>query len=254
MSAENRGRPILAVSPHLDDAVLSVGATLAALTESGRRVVVCTVFAGDPPRPLTPAAVAFHRHCGLGADAVAERREEDRRALDVLGCAAVHLGFPDGIYRRVDGQPLCYRSGALFEPDLPDDPGLRRSLDDALLRVLTELDPVSVLTCAATGGHIDHRLTVDAVLTACHATDRSPLLWEDLPYALEEHDPGQAEAVTVAATNERHLDRKLRAVGEYRSQIGVLWPDEPNWPELLRRHALSRPRTLELLRPARRFG
>jgi GlcNAc-PI de-N-acetylase len=40
-------RPILAVSPHLDDAVMAAGATLGAMADAGHAVTVCTVFAGS---------------------------------------------------------------------------------------------------------------------------------------------------------------------------------------------------------------
>jgi LmbE family N-acetylglucosaminyl deacetylase len=39
---------VAVVSPHLDDAALSLGAAIAALTRSGRTVRVVTPFAGDP--------------------------------------------------------------------------------------------------------------------------------------------------------------------------------------------------------------
>lgn len=252
ISGGHTDRAILAVSPHLDDAVLSAGATLAALTEAGHRVVVCTVFAGDPPVPLTPAAEAFHRHCGLDMDAVNMRRHEDRAALQLLSCEALHLEFPDGIYRRIDGKPLSHRPGALFEPNAPDEPELRSEVRATLVGLLEYLNPPLILTCAAIGHHIDHRLTRDSVVSACHATDRSPLLWVDLPYAIGESFRRATIDTTLIELDNRHLDKKLLAVRKYRSQLRVLFPDELNWPARSHRYGRLLLQAPELLRPAPR--
>ena len=76
---------VLALSPHLDDAVMSVGASLAALAEAGSQVMLCTVFAGAPAPPLSEAARVFHAHCGLADDGVAVRRAEDESASAAIG-------------------------------------------------------------------------------------------------------------------------------------------------------------------------
>ncbi|MGH3427279.1 MAG: PIG-L family deacetylase, partial [Mycobacteriales bacterium] len=64
-------RRVLAISPHLDDAALSVGATLAEFSARGTDVEVLTIFAGAPHNPLTDTARAFHAKCGLPPDATA---------------------------------------------------------------------------------------------------------------------------------------------------------------------------------------
>jgi len=70
---------IVFVSPHLDDAVLSCGGWIAKLVESGRKVVVVTVFSGG-------------REGG-------KRKEEDRKALKVLGVKGVCLDVVDAKFR-----------------------------------------------------------------------------------------------------------------------------------------------------------
>ncbi|MGH3829147.1 MAG: PIG-L deacetylase family protein [Pseudonocardiaceae bacterium] len=61
----NSVRRVLAVSPHLDDAALSAGATLADLAARGVDVQVCTLFTGAPHEPLSAVARAFHARCDL---------------------------------------------------------------------------------------------------------------------------------------------------------------------------------------------
>ena len=84
------------ISPHLDDAVFSCGMVMAG--SPGARVI--TVFAGAPP--TDSPAPAWDRAAGFATarQAVQARREEDRRALAVLGAEAIWLDYWDGQYGR----------------------------------------------------------------------------------------------------------------------------------------------------------
>jgi LmbE family N-acetylglucosaminyl deacetylase len=162
---------VLAVSPHLDDAVLSAGATLAAMAAEGSRVVVCTVFSGIPKPPFSALAEDFHAACGLGADAVVVRQAEDFQALAAIGAESLHLGFLDAVYRRHGDDWLCERRDALQSVDLPTEPALAAEVERALSAVIAELAPSWILTCAALGGHVDHRTTCTATIRAAAGRD-----------------------------------------------------------------------------------
>lgn len=86
--------PIAVISPHLDDAVLACGTLIAA--NPGAAVV--TVFAGRPPGGS--ALTEWDRASGFtaGDDVIGLRREEDRRALDLLGAGPHWLDFLDAQY------------------------------------------------------------------------------------------------------------------------------------------------------------
>jgi len=88
--------PLLAVSPHLDDAVLACGGLLA--EHPGARVV--TVFAGCAGAEAM--STGWDRACGFGnaAQAMAARRQEDRAALLHLGARPRWLAFCDAQYDR----------------------------------------------------------------------------------------------------------------------------------------------------------
>lgn len=231
---------LLVVSPHLDDAVLSVGASLAAASEAGHSVIVCTVFAGAPPTPLSEGATVFHSHCALGDDAVLVRREEDRAAVGGLGGQPVHLEFLDAIYRRVDDGWLCRRPGAVFDPLLPDEPMIRSDVTAQLTSLIAAVQPAMVWTCAAVGGHVDHRVVRDATIAACEGKLRALALWEDVPYAIGKKTPCSADLITAVDVRPRHLQRKLAAVARYRSQVRVLWGDGGAWQDDLLAHAERR--------------
>jgi LmbE family N-acetylglucosaminyl deacetylase len=230
--------PLLAVSPHLDDAVMSVGAALSAVAETGRRVVVCTVFAGRPELPLSTPAVTFHDTCGLGDDAVEVRLAEDVAAVSAVGAEPLHLPYLDALYRRFGDDWLCTWLGAHLAPGLPAEPELAADLTDTVRGLLSSLRPAEVWTCTAIGGHVDHRLTVDAVTAACAAGHVELALWEDLPYAIGRPVVEAATAEGVR-THRRHLVRKLDGVAEYRSQLAMLFP-ALDWRSSILGHAMDR--------------
>jgi LmbE family N-acetylglucosaminyl deacetylase len=90
------GSRIVVLSPHLDDAVLSLGAGIAEAAAGGAHVTVVTAFAGDPAR--LDDASAWDRRAGFSSslDALRARRDEDRRACRAIGARPVWLPFGYG--------------------------------------------------------------------------------------------------------------------------------------------------------------
>lgn len=79
-----RGARLVVVSPHLDDAVFSAGATLAEAAASGIDVLNVTVFAGVPDSNGAPGS--WDRQARFASDGEAARR---RRLEDEAGCRAI---------------------------------------------------------------------------------------------------------------------------------------------------------------------
>src|SRR5262249_50977973 len=112
--ASARGVKRLVFSPHLDDAALSLGATIARWARRRERVLVVTLCAGAPRPGSRRAGFAASLQGEDGARAVALRRAEDRRALALLGADLFWDDALDAIDRR------AIQSGEdLFRP--PDD-------------------------------------------------------------------------------------------------------------------------------------
>jgi LmbE family N-acetylglucosaminyl deacetylase len=93
------GPTVVVVSAHLDDAVLSLGATVAELVRGGARVKVVTVFAGNPESNLPVGGWD-----GLGGfrtegEASTARRREDEEACGIVGAVPVWLPFSEADYR-----------------------------------------------------------------------------------------------------------------------------------------------------------
>jgi LmbE family N-acetylglucosaminyl deacetylase len=197
--------PLLLISPHLDDAVLSCGDFLAAHPGA----VVVTVFAGAPPpgAPLTKwdSAAGFSR----SEDVIPRRRAEDRAALATLEAQPVWLDFPDNQYAPTPPQPLIV---------------------DRLLQLVQDYRPGSFLVPMGLF-HRDHRAAADAALEVARRTEFDACyVYEDVPYrrvagllqarlsAL--HDAGAT--VTPATFDVPLTSRKCAAIERYASQLRAL--------------------------------
>jgi LmbE family N-acetylglucosaminyl deacetylase len=195
---------VVAISPHLDDAVLSAGAFLAMT----RDPLVITVFAGYPP-PGT-GLTAWDADCGFaaGADVVGERRAEDQRAVGKIGGSARWLDFPDEQYR--------------------DAPAEVSDIAAELLRQLEAADPQTVAFPLGLA-HPDHRQTFEACALLIDSRPdlaRSWLVWADVPYRARHRDLVTARLEALRGRGFR-LDplvvesgaTKVAALGEYPTQL-----------------------------------
>jgi LmbE family N-acetylglucosaminyl deacetylase len=149
--------PVVVLSPHLDDAVLSAWSVL----RSAAAVMVVNVCAAVPPAGPTPPWDHLTR-ARDPASRVRERLAEDRAALALAGGEAVYLDF-------VDAQ---YRDGPLDR--------------DELVRALAQAAPEASELWApgGIGGHSDHVQVRDAALALAGAGGPPVRLYADLPYAV----------------------------------------------------------------------
>jgi LmbE family N-acetylglucosaminyl deacetylase len=84
---------IVVISPHSDDGVISLGASMSFWARAGSRVELLTVLALDPNS--NAEARGWDRRAGFRTegDAGRARRDEDRQACDVLGAVPSWLPF-----------------------------------------------------------------------------------------------------------------------------------------------------------------
>jgi LmbE family N-acetylglucosaminyl deacetylase len=161
------GPALAVVSPHRDDAALSLAATLDALADRGVAVTVVSCFTHSAWAPRLAGERA-------PAETVSRIREqEDAAFLGGLGRGSrlVSLGLSDAPLRRPAAASVFT---AVAELDAPAEEELSRQLPGATAAA-------AVAAPLALGGHVDHQIACRAVLAACR--DR-PLAWyEDLPYA-----------------------------------------------------------------------
>ena len=203
---------VVVLSPHLDDGVMSLGAAISKATRSAARVAVVTVMAGDPNsrRPIT----SWDRRSGFSseADAAMARREEDRRACELVGAEPVWI-------------PFAYGEGG----GGTSDEKLWSTLAPILSRSDVVLTPGSALT------HPDHAQLTRLVLERM-SLETTVGLYLEQPYAvltkrlwLWPWRPSFPSLVrrmtpisptwTILAARPRDRRAKRRAVREYKSQL-----------------------------------
>jgi LmbE family N-acetylglucosaminyl deacetylase len=253
---------VLAVSPHLDDAVLSAGGRIADLVASGIRVTIFTVFAGEPTTRYSMTARLLHRTCGLAADPVAHRRAEDRHAAQALSAAVRHGRFLDAVYRTgPDGGWLIGPRNGPRDVTPAAEERLLGEITTTIGDLIAQLRPELVLTCASFGDHVDHQHTCAAVRAAGAASAVPVELWSDIPYvtgpvtAFPEalcRRSGPHRAAPHRVT-EQAWRRKLAAIARYRSQHALLWPGEDDVSAILERQAEELGRTFGATGPCELF-
>jgi LmbE family N-acetylglucosaminyl deacetylase len=247
---------VLAVSPHLDDAAFSAGATLATLTAHGHRVTLVTAFTASVPHP-SDFALACQARLGVPAsvDLMAMRRVEDMEAAARLGVQRlVHLPFAEAQYRGYDSPEAL--KGPLREDD-DVAPDLRAALD-----VLGEYD--LILAPLALGDHVDHRQLLRALGLTGRWDDPEPVarfsrgplsLWRDTPHVLHGGDPPTPGDDAVVVSGDA-LKRKLAACACYSTTLGSQFGGERRMREMLSDLAFSeggrhgRPAPAEAFAPA----
>lgn len=206
-------RPIaLFLSPHLDDAVFSCGATLTRLAEAGWRCQVVTVFTRSMPRP-SGFALECQLDKGIPArtDYMALRRAEDVAACRRVGAEAHWLDLPEAPHRG-------YASAkALFAERRTDDPA-PAAVRQAIETLLRERSPRLVFCPEGIGAHVDHLVVREAVEAASLCHPPLPIYWRDQPYAARTGAPATPGSLAVAVDGT--LADKRAAVALYRSQLG----------------------------------
>ncbi len=219
---------VLAVSPHLDDAAFSVGGILAALAELGHDVTVITCLTASVPAP-TGFALTCQTDKGLAPDVdyMALRRDEDERAMRVLGVRHVHLPLPEAPHRGYDS-PAALFAGTRSDDDLDLQP------------VLSGFEADLWLAPQGLGGHVDHLQVVRAVA----ALGRPTAWWRDAPYVLRAPDsspspdlPSGLRPVRLPGDAARRADACAHYVTQLPFQFGR---DSDLTPEPAMRAALAR--------------
>ena len=221
--------PLFVLSPHLDDAVYSVGGQIAAQVRAGGAAVVLNLFAGRPGDSISPLAREFHARQGVD-DLVSHRIGLDRAALGRLGARPVYLPFRDCIYRgSPDGGAWYYADPAqVFGQPHPAEADLPAELADAVAPHLPGDRQVRVLAPLAVGGHVDHRIARNAALLL--ARQGWPVrFYEDVPYVMREGAVEEALAeiggvgwqVETIFLEPEDFAARLEAISVYRSSLPI---------------------------------
>jgi LmbE family N-acetylglucosaminyl deacetylase len=183
-------KSILVVAAHADDEVLGCGGTIARHVAEGD--VVHVIFMADG---------VGSRGCVQSAELEARNQARDA-ALKILGVTEWHaLDFPDN---RMDSVPLL-------------------DVVQALEPILRKIQPERVYTHHHGDLNVDHRVTHQAVLTACRPLPGSrvrEILAFEVMSSTEWATPGLAPFVPNAFVDiSTYLPKKLEALAAYEQEM-----------------------------------
>ena len=190
MTSESR---IVVVSPHSDDGVLSLGASMARWAREGRDVRLLTVLALDPGSSAPTKGWDQRAGFATEGESARARREEDRVACARLGVTPCWLPFGSVDFERHGDEAAVWNS-------------VREVMGGAGV-VLVPGSPLS---------HPDHAWLNG--LLASRVPSEALGLYAEQPYTLRTGGAPFAEA-TVSL---RDRVAKWRAVRAYRSQLPLL--------------------------------
>jgi hypothetical protein len=211
----------------------------------GRAALIVTVFAGNPgARFLSASARAFHDECGIGDDAVCERRIEDAAAVRSLEGDFEHWNFLEAYYRHDrSGAALYSTVSELFAAKPNDEAELVHAVGTRLAECVAALPGATLYAPAGIGRHIDHLVVRLAAETyAARETDGSFILYEDLPYAIMGRSLCQIThplELDLRYATPCRWERKIAAIALYSSQVRLLWGSARNMRRDLTEHALA---------------
>jgi LmbE family N-acetylglucosaminyl deacetylase len=213
--------PVLVISAHLDDAVLSCGYLLLNNPQS----VVLTVLAGAPE--------IFHDGYNSIAtgeryapDAVRKRRNEDIAAMKFLSASSpIWLGFLDRDYLRKH----CRRN---------DHEEMVRAID----QVIREIGARSIVTPLGFG-HLDHVAVSNACIELAKNSDLEWYLYMDMPYAqwhpraLRKREAFIRRILNIDGLEPLQIDtdQKLMAFKLYESQYAGTSGGKPDFDQMMKK-------------------
>ncbi|MBS0419159.1 MAG: PIG-L family deacetylase [Proteobacteria bacterium] len=206
-----KGR-LVVVSPHLDDAVLSLGATLAHAVESGSDVQILTVFACAPDS--NAPTDEWDRKSGFATEgeAAQQRRREDETACAILGVAPRWFDFGAEPYERHGSmqEVVTAVASATADADIVLMPGFPLAHADH---------------AALTNGLLSHGLScrrVGLYAEQPYSFDRSATPNGSVPDMPAARIRSGTLTWQRACAAHRHRQLKLRAVKQYVSQLPQL--------------------------------
>lgn len=227
----------IVLSPHLDDAALSLGGLITALT-CFTRVEVWSLFPGASLRgPYSDLADWLHASSGglTGSRLAWARKLEDRRACRRLGARARHYPWKDAPYRKRRDGTFMYGStqpGAVHE----EEAALLSAVAGQLKRQVSGDDVI--LAPLGIGGHVDHLITR---LAAESMGAPTLMYYPEVPYL--QLFPQQLKETSVGLCPVHYLLRRdeivtwIDSLKFYVTQMQMLELAAGNMPHLIGKYA-----------------
>lgn len=213
MRKQNEVLNIVVLSPHLDDAVLSLGSHILRWKETGKRIKVITIFTefGDG-RHIPDYSQDYLDKSGFNSVKEFEKARgfEDKEAMKKLGVEYEHWGFVDAGFRGFYKNREMLLSGELGKKDEIIFNKIENKIND--IKADLFLVPYGV------GGHADHVMVREAAEKIKNKNYylESPYLWQDLNFVKYLGKIFRAKSVLIGKAEKNEI---LKC---YQSQYGLL--------------------------------
>ncbi len=226
-----KNKEIFVISPHFDDAVLSVGTLLYSLKGTSN-VTVINVFSKGHEGPYTLSAKKFLLKCGFRSaqDMYRKRDIEDKEALNNICAKQINLGFTDAIFRTKKEKSLLSIFWAEFNHIYPTYRFhiLKKiSKSDYVIKPLRKLlkKHISknsiIFVPLGIGNHVDHVIA----RKVSEKLFKNVIYYSDFPYNLYSNNlasvPQNYKGIEVKVKK----TIKTKQINFYSSQITSLFPN-----------------------------
>lgn len=145
------------LSPHLDDAVLSLGEHIIDWKKQGKKIKIVTIFTKFKSNKNVPDySLEYIKKSGFKSigDFEKSRADEDIRAMEIMGVEYEHWGFVDAGFREI----YRTREQLLGGKVNSDDDKLIKKIREKTEKISADL----ILLPYGIGGHVDHLIVKKA--------------------------------------------------------------------------------------------
>ncbi|KKQ30188.1 MAG: hypothetical protein US68_C0016G0011 [Candidatus Shapirobacteria bacterium GW2011_GWE1_38_10] len=214
---------IVILSPHMDDAVLSLGQHLVNWQKENKKIKIITVmtsFGNDEKIPLYSKKYISSSGFKLVKDFGEARIWEDIGVMENLKVKYEHWGFVDAGFRRNDrGFTYPTRRGLFNRKISKGDYKMVAEISKKIAKLKSKI----ILIPAGVGGHVDHLIVKKAAEKSSSKTNRlsyleSPYLWENFNFLEIFKNIFKIKSIFAK------VGSKNKLLKGYRSQCG-LWGD-----------------------------
>lgn len=221
-------KQIVVLSPHFDDAVLSCFDHLT-LWKDTYKIAIFTIFSSFSGEKIPQFSENLLRNLHFSqSEFEAQRKNEDRNALKLLGLQQYFFDFVDGGFRSIKNIPVYAEPGQLFS-------GTPSKYDEVISEKLESIFKLfssnieKVIIPSGVGNHADHKIVRAAAekVIPKHAL----FYYLDYPYALQKN----SFFIRFKKRTTIHMsEEKRRALACYSSQIPLLFPQGiPQFDEVI---------------------
>ena len=193
--------------------------------QNGEQVEVWTIFGGDPPGgELSMFAKVLHYRWGIPLDSMDVRRNEDIKALGILGAIAKHLDFQDCIYRKNnESDGFLYEDMEMItDGGYIGEPLLMKNIEERLSAL--KKTNAQVVAPFSVGNHVDHRIIrkISDILRI------DIMYYLDFPYVfMGDNKENNQKYEKYSFSNYKIREDAMRSwklsIAEYKSQISSFW-------------------------------